>query len=136
MSDVQDLGPIGLESAALDINNNGMVAGQFRDGDADVSHAFVQVPPYDQAGILTKLSAHTGTEASSANAVNIHGWVAGSFTRNTTTRAFVYDSSQDVLRDLQVLLGPLGFKDSSATGINDNGDVIGTGSLGIQTRTS
>ncbi|HVA30409.1 MAG TPA: PIG-L family deacetylase, partial [Gaiellaceae bacterium] len=115
---IVDLGTLGgNSSAATAINDSGVVVGSARLPGSEVTHAFLY-----SGGRMRDLGTLPGKENSGAAAVNSAGDVAGTSWRNETTEAF--------------RSGPGGFSPvrgpdpavplSTASGIDDRGDVVGS----------
>ena len=112
------------------INNIGQVAGTFRARGASgfvQDHAFLYNRRTDEVENLEELLPPT-TISSAADAINDAGQVVGtflvsSFTARYESHAFLYNSATGVMQDLNALL-PFGFSNSSATAINNKGQVL------------
>jgi probable HAF family extracellular repeat protein len=128
MNGMQDLGTLGeAGSQALAINDNGQIAG-FLETFSNGSHAFLWLPgdAYGLPAGLNDLGTLPGGTDSRALAINNLGQVAGwAITSSPSTHAFYWDG---VLHDLHDLGDPVE-GDSQAYGINDNGQVVGFGSV-------
>jgi probable HAF family extracellular repeat protein len=122
---MNDLGTLGgRHSTAYGINASGQVAGESRiAGDAE-THAFLY-----SGGTLADLGTLGGTH-SAAYGINASGQVVGgAFTvGNVERHAFLY--SGGTLADLNALLAPgSGWTLHYATGINDSGQITGSGDI-------
>ncbi len=120
----QDLGtlPGYSSSTALAINKNGQVVGWSGAADASSAHAFVW-----DSGAMQDLGTLPGDPNSQALGINGPGQVVGwSGTESATARAFLWQSG--VMLDLNDLL-PMGsgWVLTQAAGINDRGQIAGTG---------
>jgi probable HAF family extracellular repeat protein len=116
-----DLGTLGGDySSATAINNVGQIVGVATTSTGD-QHAFLF-----QGSTMTDLGT-LGGNTSQANAINDHGQIVGSSTlANGQTRAFLYDHGA------MTNLGALGdgAQSSIASGINNNGEIIGNSDNG------
>jgi len=116
-----DLGAleVGGSSYASDINDQGVAVGWASLGRNE--RAFVY-----SAGRMIALGTLGGAN-SVANAINLEGVIVGSATsRNGKTHAFVCQEGR--MTDLAPYLAPMGITgDSEALGVNDLGDIVGSG---------
>jgi probable HAF family extracellular repeat protein len=125
---MQDLGTLGgLVSRAYAINNLGQIVGDTDNGSQ--SHAFL----YSDR-VMHDLGT-LGGSTSTALALNDLGQVVGYSTTSSdpnSNHAFLY--SDGVLVDLNTLISPdSGWRLLGATGINDNGQIVGNGVINGQT---
>jgi probable HAF family extracellular repeat protein len=83
---------------------------------------------------MTNLGTVAGFSSSSANALNNLGQVVGNLSNDIgPTHAFVWQSG--VMTDLNTLIpGDSGWVLQEATGINDNGQIVGVGVVQGRTR--
>ncbi len=118
---MSDLGSLeaGGSSHASDINDSGLVVGWASLAGHD--RAFVS-----SGGGMTMLGTLGGAN-SLANAVNLYGVIVGNADTGTSeTHAFVYNDG--VMTDLAPFLSTLGITGfSEALGINELGDIVGSG---------
>jgi probable HAF family extracellular repeat protein len=115
---VTDLGtlPGGTGSSATAINASGQVVGDSTFAGTGLDHAFLY-----SNGALQDLGTLGGANNfSSANAINAAGEVVGQSSTPGGADAFLYKNG--TMYDLGTLPGP---QESSATGINDEGDIVG-----------
>lgn len=110
------------QGAARDINNSGQVTGWYTLPESTTRHAFVTGP--DGVGI-TDLFDALGSTDSFANDINNSGQVVGAYGGH----AFLF--SNDVMIDLSLLPSVIeaGWTNLSAQAINDNGQIVGSGTL-------
>ena len=120
--------PGGNSSFARSINESGNVVGFARTG-AGATHAFLWTP----AAGMTDLNT-LGGASSAAYDINSNGVIVGSADNASgVRRAFVY--SNGVMTDLNTLLSASdGWVLEFATGINDQGQVVGWGTNNGQRR--
>ena len=121
---MQDLGTLGGNSRARAISSNGLIVG-FSDYGTGSSFAVRFV-----GGMVENLGAIAGDTGSQALGVNASGVVVGeSFLSGSIPlpRAFVYDGG--MMFDLRSLVDAsgAGWTFSSAAGVNDAGQIVGTG---------
>jgi probable HAF family extracellular repeat protein len=113
-----DLGSLGgIESRGLGINDSGQVVGYAAVG----TEPTLQLHPFLYSGgkmIDLKLLPGTNPEQASANAINNKGQVVGD-----SRHAFLYNNG--AFTDLGTLQGKIATVISSATGINDAGQITG-----------
>lgn len=114
-------------SSANAINSSGQITGQYTP-DAPTGNYASQSFIYTTAsGVQSFATAY----ATTANAIDNAGDVAGSFSINGTSHAFVY-SKTGGFQDLGLSTG---YISSGASGINNQGQVVGTlGTLGTASR--
>ena len=114
-----DLGTLGgNQSAAADINNAGTIVGWAEEA-SGVRRAF----RYSGGAMSTLASSTLGTRPSEATGINVHGRVAGTYIDGDDTHAFSWlAGSLITLVDLSPWGDPL---KSSATAINDSGQIVG-----------
>lgn len=125
---VTDLGTLGGSSSyALAVSSAGTIVGESRiTGDGAV-HAFI-----DQNSVMTDLGTLPGFTNSIATAINASGEIVGYCyndanlaTQGMTEHAFLYRNG--VMYDLNTLYPTSGWTLSAATGINDSGQIVGSG---------
>ena len=121
----QSIGTLGgSNSEALGVNDLGQVVGNASTA-GNESHAFL----YD-GGTMIDLGT-LGGEISTATEINIHSQIVGlsRIDLNTSdTRAFIWQNG--TMTDLNTLIDPSsGWILETATSINDNGQIIGTGTF-------
>lgn len=116
----------GTNSRALGINNIGDIVGRSDTAAGDV-RAFV----YSDGSGMTSLGILSGGSYSFALAINDNGTVVGiGDSPAGSERAFVFQNGSGML-DLNTLINPgTGWTLTFATGINDLGQITGTGFLG------
>ncbi len=127
---ITDLGTLGgTQGWANAINEAGDVVGQSKDLNGH-DHAFLWTP----GGGMIDLGTFGG-RYSSAHDINNYGQVVGSADMpGDNMRAFIYDSTNG-MRDLNDLIpADSGWLLSGAVGINDKGEICGTGENNGQTR--
>ena len=128
---LRDLGTLGGRfSFGLALNNYGQVTGR-AETSAGQTHAFlsgVNGGPLQDLGTL-------GGFSSAGNAINDLGWVVGTsyLSDNASQRAFLYTAATGMI-DLNTLL-PIssGWILQEARGINENGQIVGVGTINGQT---
>jgi probable HAF family extracellular repeat protein len=127
---IMPMGTLGGDySSAKSINDAGVVVGESTEVIGGVTNlqAFIY-----QNGSMTSLSAQAavlGADSSSASAINNLGQIVGSIGLGQLTQAFLFDGTNIV--NLNQYIPPTsGFANlSSAFGINDQGQIIGAGTL-------
>ncbi|HZZ43732.1 MAG TPA: hypothetical protein VFE58_12405 [Tepidisphaeraceae bacterium] len=117
-----DLGSLGNESFGQAINNNGQIAGYYTIADGTNYHAFLY-----SNGTMTDIGVLPGTADTQAAGVNDSGEVVGEsyLSGGYNYHAFVYVDG--TMTDL----GTLGGEISSASAINNAGQIVGKASLGV-----
>lgn len=124
---VRDIALAGrTDSEALAINNSGVMVGYSTIG-LNPEHAVI----FDGRGGVTDLGTPTGMDQSQATALNDLGWVVGSAfsSADGSQSSFLYKDGQ--ISDLASLVPTSGWDQLySASGINANGQIVGTGLLG------
>jgi probable HAF family extracellular repeat protein len=112
---IQDLGTLGgSQSTAYGINNNGDVVGSFTALPLGLNHAFLY-----SNGVMTDLGTLAVNYQSGASQINNRGQIVGVAGTSTGSHAFLYN--RGVMQDL----GTLGGSNSSGSGINAVGQVVG-----------
>jgi probable HAF family extracellular repeat protein len=121
---IQDLGTLGgTESCAWAINAGGQISGESLITGNLATHAFLYTPGVGKQDLGT-----LGGTFSGALGINAAGQVVGSsqITGDSILHAFLY--SGGALTDLNTLLpAGSGWVLSDASGINDSGQIVGTG---------
>ncbi|HHO58989.1 MAG TPA: DUF3466 family protein, partial [Thiotrichales bacterium] len=119
-----------FSAVAYDVNDLGQVVG--RGWPNQIGQAFL----FDNNGVNQNLGTLVTNGQSQANAINNNGQVVGWASSSSNARvAFLYENGS--MLDLCVLVDCTAkgwdfFEE--ATGINDNGDIVGYGSIGGVTR--
>jgi probable HAF family extracellular repeat protein len=118
-----NLGSLGGPGAAYGVNDNGQVVGY------STNAAGYERPFLWQNGVMQNLGVLGGTGPGIANAINNSGEVVGqSITATQATNAFLWQNG--VMTNLNSLLpSGSGWTLTTATAINTNGDIVGTGTL-------
>ena len=122
---IRDLGTLGgTQSAAFDINEQGLVAGEaFTAGDA-TAYAVM----WDEGGI-TNLGTLDGGAYSRAYGINSSGQVVGysdvTYNNQQVQRAFIWDGNN--ISDL----GTLGGRYGEAASINDSSAIVGFSEISV-----
>jgi probable HAF family extracellular repeat protein len=112
---MRDLGTLGGYNSFADaINDNGEVVGSSGTTEVMTSHAFVW-----RDGVMRDLGTPAGTYGSGALAINNRGDIVGYTITPQSNRALLWRNGG--MRDL----GTLGGEFSSATGINEQGLIVG-----------
>jgi probable HAF family extracellular repeat protein len=124
------LGTLGGDySSAKSINDAGVVVGESTEVSGGVTNlqAFIY-----QNGSMTSLRAQAaalGADSSSATAINNLGQIVGYLSFGQLNQAFLFDGT-NMVNLIQYILPLSGFTNlSSADGINDKGQIIGSGTL-------
>lgn len=120
----QDLGdlPGGADdSAAFDINDQGVIAGH-------ASEASGRCAVLWQGDAIRSLGVPAGMDATEARGVNARGQVAGTSTGASGRRAFFWDSAGG-FHEVGV---PAGYAGSEGLALNDHGQVVGVAAQGQQ----
>jgi probable HAF family extracellular repeat protein len=124
---IRDLGilPGGFSSDATAINDAGQIVGSSTTANFGPAHAVLF-----QNGVITDLGVPPNFTSSVATAINIHGVVVGvasvgSYGRNNHAFIAQNGSITDLNRLIPGNSGPWVLQ--TATGINDNGEIVGTG---------
>jgi probable HAF family extracellular repeat protein len=124
---VTNLGSLGGNSVANALNYNGQIVGVSALADKVTKHAFLHAD-----GVMTDLGTLGGTN-SEALGLNSRGEVVGVSDTASGPRAFLWRAG--VMTDLNTLLpAGSGWVLTSATGITEGGQVVGTGTLGGSAR--
>ena len=114
---------------AVDINDNNMIAGttgaNSRTTPVTYSQAFLYGYDADSLMILPSLEGGLRSSASDVNELN---QVVGSSESAAGNRAVIWDES-GAITDLDSMVSAAGWVLTSATAINDYGDIVGTGTL-------
>jgi probable HAF family extracellular repeat protein len=124
------LGTLGGDySSAKSINDAGVVVGESTEITGGVTN--LQAFMY-QNGSMTSLSAQAaalGADSSSASAINNLGQIVGYLSFGQLNQAFLFDGT-NIVNLTQYIPPGSGFTNlSSADGINDQGQIIGSGTL-------
>lgn len=126
---MQDLGTLGgRHSVGYGINNSGQVTGNSDTGANTPAHAFIY-----SDGKMQDLGT-LGGGYSNGNAINNNGQVVGNSYKVTGAQAaFLYSSN--TMTDLNTILDSsgTGWNLTEARGINDWGQIVGTGTINGQT---
>jgi len=120
---ITDLGTLGGDSAGFGINNNGQVTGESSPTPGSTNfHAFLISPPYNN---MIDLGALGGDSASFGSGINNIGQITGysSVVEGNGVKAFLISPPYTTMN----FLGTLGGNASSGLGINDSGQITGSG---------
>jgi len=116
---------------AVDINDNNMIAGTTANNTSVVPAIYSQAFVYDYNAAtdnLTILPVLEGGLHSHAYDINENNEVVGYSESATGNHAVLWDET-GAATDLHTLMSAEGWGLTSATAINDNGDIVGTGTL-------
>lgn len=125
---VTDLGTLGGSSSyAYAVNALGTIVGESRVAGDTAAHAFVY-----QNGVMKDLGTLPGLPNSVATAIDANGDIVGYAyndtnlaTQGMTEHAFLYRNG--VMYDLNTLFGSSGWTLNAANGINNNSQIVGSG---------
>jgi probable HAF family extracellular repeat protein len=124
----KSIGTLGTTSDAEAINDKGQIVGNFQTGavigNVTVAHAFLY-----SNGQMKDLGVPAGGVSSDARAINNEGAVVGVwYDSSGTSHAFIYQNG--VMTDLNTLLpANSGWTLQDADGVNDQGDIVGSGTI-------
>ncbi|MFO0907146.1 MAG: hypothetical protein U0794_02080 [Isosphaeraceae bacterium] len=137
MIDLGSLGGPSRFSEALAINSLGLVVGRSTINDSGDQRATLwNGGTISEIGTLTNPSTGSAYRFSRANDINKLGLAVGTAStfEGFSGRAFVWDSARGI-RDLNDLIAPgSGWVLTSAEGVNEQGQIVGYGTFGGQTR--
>jgi probable HAF family extracellular repeat protein len=124
------LGTLGGDySSAKSINDAGVVVGESTEVTAGVTNLQAFIYRDGTMSSLRPLAAALGADSSSASSINNAGQIAGYLGFGQLTQAFLYDGTNIVNLNQYITASSRFANLSSADGINDKGQIIGSGTL-------